>query len=330
MDIRSTRDIRRLAIGVLTAALAAGCATEPPPAPKAVEPPPVQAPAPAPAAPLVPELPPVQAKAEAQKLALQGVDLLQSGDEAGARGVLEKALAYDGTNELAKKLMDQIKADAQTELGATFFRYTVQRDDSLSKIAQAYMGDRFKFYILAKYNDIANPSKLAAGQVIKVPGKQPAVMPATARPAPTPAPVPAPATTTAEPAPAPAPAAEPEPSKAASPLMQQGMAQQKSGNLEAAYASFSDAVKVEPNNKEAVMQRDAVKVALVRKYEREALQANQRQNLDLAIKKWDQIIALDPNNQRAKLERERALELKRRMTEKFGSGGSPPASATAK
>ena len=69
--------------------------------------------------------------------------------------------------------MDQIKADPQKELGATFFRYTVQRDDSLSKIAQQYLGDRFRFHILAKYNDIANPSKLAAGQVIKIPGRAP-------------------------------------------------------------------------------------------------------------------------------------------------------------
>ncbi len=53
----------------------------------------------------------------------------------------------------------------------TFFRYTVQRDDSLSKLAQQYLGDRFRFYILAKYNDMANPSRLAAGQVIKIPGK---------------------------------------------------------------------------------------------------------------------------------------------------------------
>src|SRR5512144_181652 len=68
MDMHTTRDIRRLAIAALTAAFAAGCATEPPPAPKPVEPPPVQvAPTPAPA-PLVPELPPAQAKAEAQKL----------------------------------------------------------------------------------------------------------------------------------------------------------------------------------------------------------------------------------------------------------------------
>ena len=84
--------------------------------------------------------------------------------------------------------MDQIKADPQKELGTTFFRYTVQRDDSLSKIAQQYLGDRFKFHILAKYNDIANPSKLAAGQVIKIPGPCAAAGPRRRRAAtPTPA-----------------------------------------------------------------------------------------------------------------------------------------------
>ena len=307
MDNHTSRDILRFAAAALAVAFVAGCATPPPPPPpKPVEPPPVEAPKPV--APTVPELPPAQAKAEAQKLAIQAVDLLQTGDEPAARAVLAKALIYDSTNDLAKKLMDQINADAQAELGPTFFRYTVQRDDSLSKIAQTYLGDRFKFYILAKYNDISNPSRLGAGQVIKVPGKQPVAAPVTARPAP-------------------APAAEPEaPKAAATPsLVQQGMAQQKSGNLEAAYASFSEAARAEPGNKEAVMQRDATKVALVRKYDREAQQAYQRQNLDLAIKKWDQILELDPNNQKAKLERERAVELKRKMSEKFGTATSPPA-----
>ena len=98
---------------------------------------------------------------------------LQNGDEAGAQKTLEQALTLDPTNDLAKKLMDQIKADPQKELGTVFFRYTVQRDDSLSKIAQQYLGDRFRFHILAKYNDIANPSRLAAGQVIKIPGRAP-------------------------------------------------------------------------------------------------------------------------------------------------------------
>ena len=89
-----------------------------------------------------------------------------------------------------------------------FFRYTVQRDDSLSKLAQQYMGDRFRFYILAKYNDMASPSKLAAGQVIKIPGRAPAATAAPARPpaapteaAETPAPAPAPAAPVVEAAP---------------------------------------------------------------------------------------------------------------------------------
>ena len=331
MDISFFRDSRRYAIAA-AATILVGCAAEPPkpPPPKAPEPV-VEAPKPA-AQPAYPELPAAQAKPEAQKLAIAAIDMLQNGDEANAKATLDKALFYDPTNELAKKLMDQIKADAQAELGPTFFRYTVQRDDTLSKIAQAYMGDRFRFYILAKYNDITNPSKVSVGQVIKVPGRAPP--PGTARP-PATAPGAAPATvttpaaepaTTAAPAPAPAPAPEPAapPPKAMSSLMQQGTEQQKSGNLEAAYASFSEAARAEPNNRDAVLQRDAVKVALIRRYDREATQAYQRQNLDLAIKKYDQIIELDPNNQKAKLERGRAQELQKKMSEKFGTQQPAP------
>jgi len=316
MDIPSSRVSWRLA-AVATAAITilAGCATPPPPPPAAKPAEPVVE-APKPAAPAEPQLPPAQAKAEAQKLAISAIDMLQNGDETNARATLERATAMDPANDLARKLLDQIKADAQTELGATFFRYTVQRDDTLSKIAQAYLGDRLRFYILAKYNDIANPSRLAAGQVIKIPGKQP---PATAGGRPPAAPAAAaPAAPAAAPEPAPAAEAEP-PKKAASSLMQQGAEQQKSGNLDAAYATFSEAARSDPGNKDAILQRDAVKVALVRRYDREATQAYQRQNLDLAIKKWDQILELDPNNQKAKLERGRAVELQKKMSEKFGT-----------
>jgi LysM repeat protein len=328
MNRHPLRENWRWSAAALAATIAAGCASPPPaPPPKPAEPAVVQQ-APPPPAPVEPVLSPAEAKAQAQKLAIDAIDLLQNGNEADARGMLEKATTLDPSNDLARKLLDQVNADAQKELGSTYFRYTVQRDDSLSKIAQTYLGDKFKFYILAKYNDIANPSRLAAGQVIKIPGRAPVAPPPTAKPA---AP---PQQHVAEPAPAPAPApaAEPEPAptKAVSSLMQQGMTQQKSGDLEAAYASFSEAAKAEPNNKDAVMQRDAVKVALLRKYDREALQAYRRQNLDLAIQKWDKVLELDPNNQKAKLERARAVELKTRMAEKFGTGGSATAAGTAK
>jgi len=303
---------RGIAVAIAAAAILIGCAAPPPatdaataagaarPAPAAVAP----VPAPAP----VPDLTPAQAKAQAQRLALDAVDQLQNGDEAAARLTLDKAVALDSTNDLARKLQDQIKADAQKELGPVFFRYTVQRDDSLSKLAQQYLGDRFRFYILAKYNDMASPNKLAAGQVIKIPGRAPATPPPAA------AAPPAPATDAV------AKPAEPEakPRDDVAELMQKGKDLEAKGNLEGAYAAYGDAAKKTPVNAEAVRRRDASKAALMRSLDREGTQAFQRQNLDLAITKWDRILELDPNNQKAKLERERCLELKKKMADKFG------------
>ncbi|MCC7038905.1 MAG: LysM peptidoglycan-binding domain-containing protein [Burkholderiales bacterium] len=302
-------------LATLVALTVAGCATPPPepapaPAPAPVAPPPppvVEAPKPVP--PPAPELTPAQAKAQAHKLTIDAITQLQDGDETAAQVTLEEAMKLDPANELARKLMDQIKADPQKELGTVYFRYTVQRDDSLSKLAQQYLGDRYRFHILAKYNDIANPSKLAAGQVIKIPGRQPATTP---RPA---------AAATSDAADEAAKAATTEsstPQSAATALMQQAAAYQKAGNLEAAYEAYRDAAARDPANRDAIAQRDAARNALARRYERDAALAFQRQNLDSAIASWDRVLALEPGNQKAKLERERALDLRKKLAEKFG------------
>jgi tetratricopeptide (TPR) repeat protein len=316
MNRLGVRAIGTCAAVIVAVVVFTGCATQPaaPPAAPAA-PAPEAAPPPAAAA---PELSPAQAKAQAQKLALEAVDRLQNGDEPAARQLLSQAQGLDPSNDIARKMTEQISADPQKELGTVFFRYTVQRDDSLSKLAQSYLGDRFRFYILAKYNDMANPSRLAAGQVIKIPGKaQPAPPPATAAPA---RPSSAPAEAAEAPAPSAPPVAEPAtpPMNALAALLQKGRQLQASGDLPGAYGAFNDAVTLSPGNRDAVLQRDAAKVALIRSYDREATQAFQRQNLDLAITKWDQLLALDPANQKAKLERERAMELKKRMSERFG------------
>lgn len=303
----------RIAVAVAIAIAVAGCASEgtkpaepkAPPAPAAVQPAPVDV-KPA-AAPAVPDVPPAEARPMAAKLALQAVDQLQVGDEASARATIEQALKLDPANDLAKKLLDQINADAQRELGAVYFRYTVQPADTLSKLAQQYMGDRFRFWILAKYNDIGNPSRLGAGQVIKIPGRQPVTPPA---------PVVEPATRV-EPA-APAPVAAPEPRPELADALKRGADLEKAGNLEAAYATYVDAAARFPASADAAKKRDATKVALIRQLDREASQAFQRQNLDLAITKWDRVLELDANNKNARLKREQALDLKKRMAEKFG------------
>jgi Tfp pilus assembly protein PilF len=301
-----------IALAVL---LCAACASEPtsgpgapaspqrPAAPTAAPSPPPEPVAPTPAEPTR------ESRAEAQRIALQAVDQLQNGDEPAARATLDRALAMDPANELAKRLVDQIRADAQRELGATFFRYTVQPDDSLSKLAQRFLGDRFRFYILAKYNDITNPSRLHTGQVIKIPGREPPPVAAPARPP-----------EVAKPAEPVEPPKPPEPKVSeAEQLYKQALAQQKAGDLDGAYASLQNATKREPSNATYTKQLELTRVDLVRRYDRAATQAFQRQNLDLAITNWNKVLEIDPNNQKARLERARAEDLKKRMQEKFGN-----------
>jgi len=299
------------------ACVVAACASAPPapssaPAPAA---PPTAAPVPEPAppAPPAPELTPAAAKAQAQKLALEAVDQLQNGDEAAARATLERAAQLDPGNDLARKLAEQIRADAQRELGAVYFRYTVQKDDTLSKLAQQFLGDRFRFYILAKYNDIANPSRLAAGQVIRIPGRVPP--PAAATP-----PVDA---GVVPPAPVPVPARPAEADTKARDDVAEALKKvaelERAGNLEAAYFAYTDLAQRSPASAEAAKRRDASRAALLRALDREATTAFQRQNLDLAIAKWDRVLEIDPGNRKARLERERAQDLKRKLAAKQGT-----------
>ena len=307
-----------LATALVAAVLVlAGCASAPPdagkqapaaPAPSAaavapVSPAPVAQPAPEP----VPAPDPAVARPQAQKLALESVDQLQNGDEYAARATLERAAQLDPGNDLARKLSDQIRADAQRELGPVYFRYTVQKDDTLSKLAQQFMGDRFRFYILAKYNDITNPSRLAAGQVIRVPGRAPPPAAAATPPV-------DPAPTVATP-----PPPEPKPRDDVADALKKVAELERAGNLEAAYFAYTDLAQRYPASAEATKRRDASRATFLRQLDREATTAFQRQNLDLAIAKWDRMLEIDPGNKKARLERERALDLKRRLAAKQGA-----------
>jgi tetratricopeptide (TPR) repeat protein len=188
-----------------------------------------------------------------------------------------------------------------------YFRYTVQRDDSLSKLAQQYLGDRFRFYILARYNEMPNPSRLAAGQVIRIPGKGPP---------PAAAPKHSEVVESARP-----PGAADTEAKARDDVqaaLRRAREQEARGDLEGAYATLQESLARHPGTEALLRQRDTVRASLVRALDREATQAFQRQNLDLAIAKWERVLELEPANRKARLERERALELKKKLNDKFG------------
>lgn len=88
--------------------------------------------------------------------------------------------------------------------------YTIQRGDTLGRVAARFYGDASKYPVIQRANNIANPSRIWVGQVLIIPpmsGMAPSPTPAPVTPPP-PAPVAPPAPT---PAPAPVPVAPPPP-----------------------------------------------------------------------------------------------------------------------
>ncbi|NML18279.1 LysM peptidoglycan-binding domain-containing protein [Azohydromonas caseinilytica] len=169
--------------GVLWAVAAAlgGCAANDPagkpeasadaPSPVATTP----APAPQPAVLPVPGPASPAAQQQAQKMALGAVSTLEAGQEVQARAELQRALALDPQNKLAQSLLRQMSEPVITPRES--FSYTVRPGDTLSSIAERFMGDKFLFYALARFNDIKVPRQLSSGQALRVPGTgQPAVV----------------------------------------------------------------------------------------------------------------------------------------------------------
>ncbi|MEW8137259.1 MAG: LysM peptidoglycan-binding domain-containing protein [Candidatus Thiodiazotropha endolucinida] len=114
---------------------------------------------------------------------------LEQGDYENARLQLTWALQEKPTLQIATNLLEQMDADPIDYLGMKSFFYDVEQGDSLSIIAKKFLNDPLKFVILARYNKLENPSKLAPGQRIRVPGvmperKKPKPKPRTPEPAP--------------------------------------------------------------------------------------------------------------------------------------------------
>jgi len=290
--------------------LCAACATQPekgPPLAEAV-PAPAEKPAePAPApTPLPPHAPTAEERQRAEQLANESVGRLQAGDSAAGRSLLEQALALDPKNELARLMMRQVTADPVAELGTVNFAYTIERDETLAKLAQRFLGDRFLFYILARYNDIAQPNQIHVGQVIRIPGTAPSAKTPPPPRVPTPAPTGPPES--ARPAAAAAPADD-----LIAKRLADGREEERKGNFDGALAAYEDVLHRDPTNAEAKQRRDAVRTRLIDRYYADGMTAFAHQDLDKAIAAWDRVLQLDPNHQNAKLKRQQALDLRDKL-----------------
>lgn len=322
--------MKRSLLMLLFVGLLAACEA-PPRAPRA-DPPPAPKPEPVPQ-PTAPEPPPIVAgqpaspegRQQAQKIALSAADILQLGDEDGARTELKRALALDSQNKLALSLTRQMTVDPISTLGRESFAYTVRPGDTLAVLAQRQLGDAYLFYLLARYNDIKVPKQLSSGQVIRLPGKPVAIRepspppssassaPPVSAPRPTPpvaTPPPPPSAPLPPPPPAPPP---PPPLTLAEQAMRDGAAAERASDLPRALVAYRKADSL--GQAGAAAKVDQLRSLLVSRYTLAARNAFTKQDLDGAITNWQRVLDLDANNGTARSELERSKALKKKLTD---------------
>ncbi|HLY06923.1 MAG TPA: hypothetical protein VKR31_14355 [Rhizomicrobium sp.] len=97
------------------------------------------------------------------------VGLLQNGDAARAKVELETYLDDVPDSRAAKLLLEEIDTPIAQLYPKQNFAVTLGRHETLSGVAASYLGDPLAFYGLARYNNIAQPGMVIAGQEIRIP-----------------------------------------------------------------------------------------------------------------------------------------------------------------
>jgi hypothetical protein len=101
------------------------------------------------------------------------IGLLDQGDEKGAQKQIRLLLKANPNDASANVLLESIQHDPVELLGARNFAYTTQPGDTMLGLSQRFLGNRLKFYQLARYNHVDHPAALAAGTVLRIPGDPP-------------------------------------------------------------------------------------------------------------------------------------------------------------
>lgn len=113
----------------------------------------------------------VQAISNEQQLT-DVVAALETGDVGRARKLLKDTTRRDPSDRRVQTLVASLDGDPVAMLGHQSFAYKIDGDDRMTSLAQRFLGDRLKFYLLVRYNGLKS-ALLTPGQVIRIPGMAP-------------------------------------------------------------------------------------------------------------------------------------------------------------
>lgn len=209
-----------------------------------------------------PRLPKASAPPRAEVPAANRLDtivaLLDRGEARAARKQIAEALKADPMDARLLLLRDSIERDPTELLGPKSYPYEARPGDTMGALAERLLGNRLKAYQLARYNGIENPSSLAAGTVLRIPGTPPRPAPAVRREPPATPRAATPSAPRAKPAAPPvAPAARPAANPAAAAQARRaGLAALNRGNAAQAAMLLRRAAALAPNDPAIARDRD--------------------------------------------------------------------------
>lgn len=184
------------------------------------------------------------------------LELLDVGQRDQARADAQELVRQQPDDARAKSLLNQIDADPKVLLGAQNFAYKIRPGETLSLLAERFLGDKYLFYALARYNGIDAPGQAEVGRTIMVPGTPREAPPPVAPPPHRRTPEP-PVIRRPPPAAAPAPTPAPPPVKEgpsardvahASALRRDALVQMNKGQIDSAVGLLRQAARLDPGN----------------------------------------------------------------------------------
>lgn len=205
---------------------------------------------------------------------------LELGEVGQAEAELDAYLVEKPEGKVAADLKRQIDLGSNEYYPAESFDVTLMSGQSLSTLAQKYLGTAYQFYALAKYNGIARPNDLKAGQVVRIPltdfARQALENPQAVE-------------------------AEPVQISDAESDIESDIENDIEGTADNAVAEELPVLEVQDLE------------ATADEYHKQASMAFRRQELDQAIALWDKVLEIDPLHQHAMSGRLQAMELRKKL-----------------